>query len=451
MNVPDYKECEYTFILKTVKAYKAFEEFLREEQNNADNFDLEKETFEGYLIDKKYINYWKKFTDYEKIKDKIYMANDANAKNVIKKYRQNNRFKEYQPDADQAHFYCPFSLYKSVKMNGKQYVLINKEFWKLICLNKAQNDNGINYYIENESLVLDFGLNGKLEIMTDDNILNSEKEMILKDTNNFTDIEVDENCDENDYLELKKLFLLYAYEQELKNKLNNLRYSDDDFDEYYLISKEWMDQYKRYYHYDELCNLINQKENIRNLLIKGYENAKKYIEYAANKILITRKKNKESFPQNLKEENTFLSDGSSVNIKNDVEVTFWKSFEIVNEDLKNLLSNSQVYGYDMERVSSAKGLISGGKFIIDLSNDPNNEDVYALEIGNVRNNDMIFVDEYIFQYDNEEAKNNHLNFFKDKFYLFQKDELNFNINLRCNLSSDEGFIYGTAFKIPPHE
>ena len=147
MNVPDYKECEYTFILKTVKAYKAFEEFLREEQNNADNFDLEKETFEGYLIDKKYINYWKKFTDYEKIKDKIYMANDANAKNVIKKYRQNNRFKEYQPDADQAQFYCPFSLYKSVKINGKQYVLINKEFWKLICLNKAQNDNGINYYI----------------------------------------------------------------------------------------------------------------------------------------------------------------------------------------------------------------------------------------------------------------------------------------------------------------
>ena len=64
---------------------------------------------------------------------------------------------------------------------------------------------------------------------------------------------------------------------------------------------------------------------------------------------------------------------------------------------------------------------------------------------------MLFVDEYIFQYDNEVDKNNNLNFFKDKFYLFQKDELNFNINLRCNLSSDEGFIYGTAFKIPPHE
>ena len=451
MNTPDYKECEYTFILKTVKAYKEFEEFLRDEQNNAENYDLEKESFEGYLIDKKYINYWKKFTDYEKIKDTIYMANDGNAKKVIKKYRQNNRFKDYQPDADQVHFYSPFYLYKSIKMEGKQYALINKDFWKLICLNRAQKDKGINYYIENESLVLDFGLNGKLEIITDDNILNAEKEIILKDTNNYTDIEEDENCNDNDNLELRKLFLLYAFEQELKKKLNNLRYTDNNFEEYYLISKEWIDEYKRYYHYDELCNLINQKDSIRNLLNKGYDNAKKYLEYVISKILITRKKPKESFPQNLKEENTFLSDGNSINIKNNVEVTFWKNFEIVNEDLKNLLSNSQAHGYDIERVSSAKGLISGGKFIIDLSNDPNNEDVYALEIGNVRNNDMIFVDEYIFQYDNEEAKNNHLNFFKDKFYLFQKDELNFNINLRCNLSSDEGFIYGTAFKIPPHE
>ena len=163
------------------------------------------------------------------------------------------------------------------------------------------------------------------------NILNAEKEIILKDTNNYTDIEEDENCNDNDNLELRKLFLLYAFEQELKKKLNNLRYTDNNFEEYYLISKEWIDEYKRYYHYDELCNLINQKDSIRNLLNKGYDNAKKYLEYVISKILITRKKPKESFPQNLKEENTFLSDGNSINIKNNVEVTFWKNFEIVNE------------------------------------------------------------------------------------------------------------------------
>jgi hypothetical protein len=44
-----------------------------------------------------------------------------------------------------------------------------------------------------------------------------------------------------------------------------------------------------------------------------------------------------------------------------------------------------------------------------------------------------------------------LEFFKDKFYLFQKDELNFNMNLKCDLINDEGNVFGTAFKIPPHE
>ena len=51
--------------------------------------------------------------------------------------------------------------------------------------------------------------------------------------------------------------------------------------------------------------------------------------------------------------------------------------------------------YDIEGASSAEGLISGGKLILDLSNDQNNEGNYAFEIGFIRNNDMIFVDEYI--------------------------------------------------------
>ncbi|MBQ3952515.1 MAG: hypothetical protein II668_08160, partial [Oscillospiraceae bacterium] len=193
------------------------------------------------------------------------------------------------------------------------------------------------------------------------------------------------------------LILLYAYEQEIKNKINNLKFVDRNFKEYYLISKEWIEVYKRYYHYNELCNIINNKEDIRTLLNNGYENAKKNLEYIKTKLLVIRKKPKESFPQNLKDENTFLSEGSSVTVKNNSEVTFWKNFEIVNEELKNYLANSQENEYDIERASSAQGLITGGKLILDLSNDPNNEGVYALEIGNISNNDMIFKDEYIFQ------------------------------------------------------
>ena len=85
-----------------------------------------------------------------------------------------------------------------------------------------------------------------------------------------------------------------------------------------------------------------------------------------------------------------------------------------------------------------------------MSNDKNNEGIIALEIGVIDNKDMIFSDEYIFRYDSEQSKNEHFKFFNDKFYLFQKDDLNFDINLECDLIKDNGEICGTAFKIPPH-
>ena len=443
------QESECSFTYKTLKAYREFERSFKEEQDNENNDEEDFNQNEGYLIDKKYINFWKKFTDYEKLKDTILIGEESKVMNLIRKNRRNNHLKEYQPDATQAKYYSPFALYKSVKINGKSYVLINKEFWQLICNDDELDSVGlVRYYFKDGNLILNYGVKGKLEIVTDDNIISGAKEMLFKDTNNFNDeLEEDDDYD----IEMKKLILLYAFEEELKNKINNLKYVDSQFRQYYLISQEWIEEYKRYFHYNELCNLINNREDLRNLLNNGYDKAKYHLEYVKSKLLVIRKKPRQSFPQKLKEENTFLSEGSSVNIKNNSEVTFWKNFELVNEELKNLLANSQENGYDIERSSSAKGLISSGKIIIDLSNDDNNQGIYAFEIGNIANNNMIFKDEYIFQYDNEEDKNNNLEFFKDKFYLFQKDELNFGLNLKCNLYNEDGLVYGTAFKIPPHE
>jgi hypothetical protein len=446
------RECEYRFIYNTVRAYKRFEDDLKRElsEEKDDDDDIENERMKGYLIDKKYLNYWKKFTDYDSIKNKIYKKNYNNARSIIKQYRDNNYIKDYQSDASQKDYYSPFAFYKDIKMKGKQYFLVDENFWKLICFDNLMNEEGkTNYYIDKNKIIFSFGQRGKVEMETEDNILRDSKEMILRDVDNFEE-QIREDDEEAHILEMKKLILLYAYEQDLKNKINNLKYSDNHFKDYYLISKEWMEQYKQYYHFDELSKLINQNPKIRNVLNNGYEEAKKYIEYVLSKINLTRKKPKDTFPEILKNENTFLSEGGNININNR-DITFWKNFEIVNEELKDLLRTSEINQYDIERVSSAKGLITGGKIILDLSNDQNNEGNYALEIGTIRNNDMIFVDEYIFQYDNEVDKNNNLNFFKDKFYLFQKDELNFGINLKCNLISDNGDIYGTAFKIPPHE
>ena len=246
---------------------------------------------------------------------------------------------------------------------------------------------------------------------------------------------------------MKKLFLLYAFEQEIKNKINNLTYRDKNFKKYYLISKEWILEYKRFYHYNELCKMINNRTDLKNILNKGYIWAKQNIDFALSQIASKRSKNQ--FPDKLRDENTFLSEGNQIEIDSNLsEITYWKNFEIVNEELKNLFANSFAHEYNISGASSAKIFIIEGKIILDLSNDENNKGNYCFEIGVISNKDMIFKDEYIFQYNNEELKNEHFEFFTGDIYAFQKEKLNFDINLKCGLSNEDGLEYGTAFKTP---
>lgn len=107
-------------------------------------------------------------------------------------------------------------------------------------------------------------------MITNDNIIDSSKEF------RSTGFDVVRQSDKEEK-ELEKLLLLYAYEQEMKNKINNLTYKEDKFNNYYLISKEWITQYKKYYHYNEICRMIQKKDELKSLLDKGFNEAKKYI------------------------------------------------------------------------------------------------------------------------------------------------------------------------------
>ena len=438
-------ECECTFAYKTIKSYKAFEDYIFEKiSTGEDNKINDNRISEGYLIDKNYLDFWKKYTDYENLKNKIEYLDYKNSKKIISKVRRNNRLKNYQADASQYTFLTPSSLYQKIKDDGEQFVLIDKNFWKLICSDEGlKEDGGMRYYIKKGKIIFVFGEIGKLEIFTNDNIINDEKHIIIK--NEYKNDYVEEN--EGDDSEMKKLFLLYAFEQDLKNKINNLTYKENKFKKYYLISQEWIQEYKRYYHYNELCQMINNKNDLINILNKGYNWAKQNIKFALSKI-DSRKPNQQ-LPKKLKIQNTFLSEGNQISINNNAsEITYWKNFELINEELKNLFSNSTIHNYNFTEASYAQVLINEGKIILDLSNDENNEGNYAFEIGIIRNNDMIFNDEYIFQYNSEDSKKKHFNFFTNDIYTFQKENLDFDINLKCDLSFNNGNICGTAVKTP---
>ena len=444
-------ENEYHFIYNTIKCYKVFEDYFLEKINsNSSNKRKPPIATEGYLIDKNYLDYWKNFTNYEDLKNEIIQLDYQSAKKIIKKYRKNNRLKQYQNDASQIIIFSPSNFYTNVN-NGDKYALIDKPFWKLICMDEGlEEDGGVKYYIEKGKIRFLFGRLGEVEVYSNDNIIKNGKQLAIKNKNinNYDNEDNDKDMeDESEDFELKKLLLLYAYEQEMKKKINNLKYKEKNFKKYYLISKDWIEEYKKYYHYDELSKMINNRNDLSNILNKGYNWTKENMDYALSKIQV--KKPKKPFPPQLKIDNTFLSEGNQITIDDNYsEVSYWKNFEMINEELKNLFSNSTIHGYNIDKASSAKGLISEGKIILDLSNDENNAGNYALEIGVICNKDMIFNDEYIFQYNNEESKNNHFNYFKNDIYSFQKENLDFDINLKCNLLNDDEEVCGTAFKIP---
>ena len=122
------------------------------------------------------------------------------------------------------------------------------------------------YEFDKNKIIFNFGPEGLLEVSEQvDNIISPDKQLVLRETNNFSEEAIENINDDQGKSEMNKLLLLYAYEQELKNKLNNLKYFDKDFKfkEYYLISKDWIDTYKEYYHYNELCKLINNKKEVK--------------------------------------------------------------------------------------------------------------------------------------------------------------------------------------------
>jgi hypothetical protein len=488
-------ESFYTFIYKTVNAYRKYEEYI--EQNLQENYN--KNIEEGYLINKQYFDYWKQFTNYDEIKNKIRSRNYNNARDIIIQYRKSNRLKKYQPDAFQYCFNNSEELYNAIKRNGQSYVLINSGFWILICSEKGLKERGLlKYHLGKKKITCYFGINDSCEIITYDNIIDNNKDINIirkkENNNNFYNknsnkINYNNNIDNNNYndknyidkkyndknyndknyndnnnvinneskskedeqkQELKKILLLYAFEQEMKEKINNLQYKENQFQNYYLISRDWILEYKKHYCYDEIIKMIRNKESLKNLLNNGYDKAKNNMDILLSKIHFSQKSIK-AFPENLKNINEFLSERNEIKFDDNKKVSYWKNFEIVNEELKELLSKSELNGYSFDNVSDANCLISCGKVILDISNDELNVNNYVLEIGVINNVDMLYSDEYIFNYDNEEAKDDSLNYFKNDFLTFQKDYINLDVNLECELLSKEGYAYGKAFKIPPHD
>ena len=82
------------FIYKTIKAYSQYQEFIEEKLQGK---YVNKKIMNGYLISSKYFDYWRKFSDYDDLKDKVIMSKDYNSiKKILYQYRKSNKYQKYQ-------------------------------------------------------------------------------------------------------------------------------------------------------------------------------------------------------------------------------------------------------------------------------------------------------------------------------------------------------------------
>ena len=110
----------------------------------------------------------------------------------------------------------------------------------------------------------------------------------------------------------------------------------------YLINKEWMSEYKKYYLYDELCNYLNKKEIKEKLGIK-HGQTKNYNDIMVMKIYEELKDNADFF-KNYYNKNPIYIDEKLIepriiNLwkKNEKKIKYYDDFVLINSDLKNIL------------------------------------------------------------------------------------------------------------------
>ena len=359
-------EASLIFIYNTTKAYIQYQDYI--EQKLQGKFPKNK-IINGYLIKKEYIDYWKKFSDFEDLRNIIITNTYNEIRATLYKYRKSNKYQQYQPDAQQIIFSTPEDFTRAIKKEHKSFVLIDLNFWNLICSEKGLKEKGgMKYSLDKNTITFYFNEFDYCSVITTDNIIDSSKEM------KSTGFDVVRQSDKEEK-ELEKLLLLYAYEQEMKMKINNLTYRETEFNNYYLISKEWILLYKKFYHYNEICKMIQKKDELKNLLNNGFDSAKKNIRDVLKHISF--KGTKKEFPEELKNNNTFLCEREEALIDKKYSVSYWRNFELVNEELKNRFIFSEANDYAFENVSDARCLITCGKVIINLSKDEYNVNNWA--------------------------------------------------------------------------
>ena len=252
----------------------------------------------GYLV---------KLEDFKNLKEKIkYSYFEINYKNDDSEKVQLNEY-EKKFFIQQIEFNTSRYLLNMID-NGNEYIIINENLWKVVCDKGKENEPYFEYEINSNNIILNLDNYKNLNFTnySHNNIIN--KYYFKRDFN-------------SDYDKIKKLYKnikkYYEFEKkflnDLKGKRENSSYSEKSG---YLISKDWIENWKEYCFYEDIKNNYlekNIKEEITlNKLIYNLEKSNfKYNELS--KIKTNEFKTKIDLELFLKNESLVLVNNDFVN------------------------------------------------------------------------------------------------------------------------------------------
>jgi len=211
---------------------------------------------------------------------------------------------------------------------------------------------------------------------------------------------------------IKVFISLYKFKQELKDEKQSASTK-----EVILLNKKWFTEYKNFYNFDKIYDLIKsynltdldltEQNIIFNNLFKDFcfQNSQK------NLLLFYD----EEFPNN-------------IIYKNDNRVKFVNDFEIINEDVyQDLLNCMGIFKYLNNNAKKYECKMFENKIIIKYTN----EYCHNLLIGNIGDKTNIYVPELLINFPNKQflvdEYNDFSNFYQGKLNNFIKEKPNANI------------------------
>ena len=345
--------------------------------NDLKNKQYCEESTIAFLVNKNWIDKWKKVSNYENIKTK-YLQNNLNNKidimNGLIYYLEENKI-------DYNELFKSINIWKFNKkedlkshLKNDSLVLINSSF--IFCFDR-------NYYGKTTYYST---FNNKIHIYLDNNEILS-----FKSSNNTISLNGIIN-----FSYLKQLINIFYFQKKLKSYSNE----KDAKNKIYLINKKVISIYKNIFNYQKLCDFLNSNLNIKDM---------NYSRLAYNYYKIINEMDDDFIEHNFQiEENKILKEFQDID-ENFIELEYKNSFqeknlkyiinfEIVDKDLKDFFIENKI-AKEEHFIPLYSFKSDEGKILIIFDKDNNNKNFY--EIGHFNDNEDFIIEYLIDEVENK--------------------------------------------------